>query len=91
MQGDNNMEGGKKVYLDENEHSALRSLYACSLVSLCDPALQLSADVWNLLLLRHPQCVTGAVPGGEEGRRRSPTGAVNVCWSLPTVSVLSLL
>lgn len=38
------------------------------LSSLCGAALQLSTDVWLLLLLWHPQCVAGSVPGGKEGQ-----------------------
>lgn len=63
QEDDNNVEKGLFGW---NNRSALQSLYFHSLFSLCGAVLQLHADVWTLLWLRHPQCVTGSVPGGEE-------------------------
>lgn len=61
-----------------NDRSALHSLHGPSLFSLCDAVLQQSAVVWELLLLWHPQRVTGSVAGGREGQ----AAAYRQYWSV---------
>lgn len=61
--------------------------YSHSILSLYGAVLQLPADIWLLLLLRHPQCPAGSVPRGKWESQESVSNDFSISTGHCTVWV----
>lgn len=59
-----------------------------SILSLCGALLQLSAVIWLILLLWHPQCFAGSVSRGKIEKSGAFIDTISTDWSFMIVVIL---